>query len=350
MLNSLEPNFNESYKNYKTEYDVSLAKFASTDFTNKRIYNMYNLENHQTYYSFVNGDVLMNFYSDKSDKWHMNVPFDTNDAVYYKDHNAGSALENGGLLNSLDCSNYYTYYPEGTSTNYVRDNDMVFSESGQDNRDKSYFALDTNISKAILSNSSLSTFYTNDEYNFLIYTSDRNTDTVTTIDPSFGKQWNTIYKTSFENTIYEINTDENPTWYEEHDILDANNKARYGVASPYLYLNKGTNSVAVNDLSIPQTISQTYRDFIDNANDYGQALINTSDGLHVYYSLNDNDDTLFVPSSLKDIYNVGDVLYFYTNTYNFNNPASSDYQNILYMVVLTEELLHCTPVQLMSAA
>ena len=350
MLNSLEPNFNESYKNYKTEYDVSLAKFASTDFTNKRIYNMYNLENHQTYYSFVNGDVLMNFYYNKSDKWRMNIPFDTNDAVYYDSSiKAGPALENGDLLNNLDCSNYYTYYPEGTSTNYVRDNDMVFSES-ESGQDKSYFALDTNISKAILSNSSLSTFYTNDEYNFLIYTPDHVENTVTTIDSSFENQWNTIYKTSFENTIYEINTDENPTWYEEHDILDANNKARYGVASPYLYLNKGTNSVAVNDLSIPQTISQTYKDFIDNANDYGQALINTSDGLHVYYSLNDNDDTLFVPSSLKDIYNVGDVLYFYTNTYNFNNPASSDYQNILYMVVLTEELLHCTPVQLMSAA
>ena len=73
MLNSLEPNFNESYKNYKTEYDVLLAKFASTDFTNKRIYNMYNLENHQTYYSFVNGDVLMN--------WDKYIPIDARTPV-----------------------------------------------------------------------------------------------------------------------------------------------------------------------------------------------------------------------------------------------------------------------------
>ena len=50
MLNSLEPNFNKSYKNYKTEYDASLAKFGSKNFSDKHIYEMYNLENHQTYY------------------------------------------------------------------------------------------------------------------------------------------------------------------------------------------------------------------------------------------------------------------------------------------------------------
>ena len=201
---------------------------------------MYNLENHQIYYAFVNGDVLMNFYYDKSEKWHMYVPFDTNDVVYYKDSsngNAGPALENGVLLQNSSYLNYYTYYPENTSTNYVKDNDMVYSETGQD---KSYFALDTNISKAILSNSSLSTVYDNEKNRFLITTDGSSTHTTTSIDGNFDKQWNAIYKTSFENTIYEINTDENPKWYEEHDIVDANNKARYGVASPYLYLNKGT--------------------------------------------------------------------------------------------------------------
>ena len=81
MLNSLEPNFNKSYKNYKTEYDASLAKFGSTDFSDKPIYEMYNLENRHTHYSFVNGDVLMNFV-DENNKWHMFMPFDTNDAVY----------------------------------------------------------------------------------------------------------------------------------------------------------------------------------------------------------------------------------------------------------------------------
>ena len=49
MLNSLEPNFNKSYKNYKTEYDASLAKLGSKEFSDKPIYEMYNLENHQTY-------------------------------------------------------------------------------------------------------------------------------------------------------------------------------------------------------------------------------------------------------------------------------------------------------------
>ena len=53
MLNSLEPNFNESYKNYKTEYDASLARFGNKNFSNTPIYEMYNIENRQTYYSFV---------------------------------------------------------------------------------------------------------------------------------------------------------------------------------------------------------------------------------------------------------------------------------------------------------
>lgn len=348
MLNSLEPNFNKSYKNYKTEYDASLAKFGSKNFSDKHIYEMYNLENHQTYYSFVDGDVLMNFV-DKNDKWHMFMPFDTNDAVYYKDKVAGPDLESGELLNNQDCSNYYTYYPKGTSTNYVKDNDMVFSvsETGQD---ESYFALDTNISKAILSNSSLWTIYDNEKNNFLITTDEKGNVISSSINSDFKDQWNAIYKTSFENAIYEINTDENPKWYEEHDLLDSNNNARYGIASPYLYKYKGTEDVVINNSSIPSAADQTYRDSLRNANNYGTAIINTSVGLHVYYSLDDNDSILFVPSTLKDIYKVGDVLYFYTNAFDFNNPLSSNYQNILYMVVLTEELLHCTPVQLMSAA
>lgn len=351
MLNSLEPDFNESYKNYKTEYDASLAKLGSKDFSDKYIYEMYNLENRHTHYSFVNGDVLMNFV-DENNKWHMFMPFDTNDAVYYKSPNeAGPNLESGELLNNQDYSNYYTNYPEGTSTNYVIEDNMVFSvsETGQD---ESYFALDTNISKAILSNSSLWTFYddNNSKNRFLITTDEKDNIITTGIDPSFGNQWNAIYKTSFKNAIYEISNIEKPKWYEEHDILDSNNNARYGVASPYLYKYKGTNDVVINDSSIPSAPDQTYRDSLRNANSYGEVLINTSVGLHVYYSLDDNDTILFVPSTLKDIYNVGDVLYFYTNAFDFNSPYSRNYQKILYMVVLTEELLHCTPVQLMNAA
>lgn len=351
MLNSLEPNFNKSYKNYKTEYDASLAKFGSNDFSDKPIYEMYNLVNHQTYYSFDNGDVLMNF-ADTNNNWHMFMPFDTNDAVYYKSPDkAGPDLESGELLNNQDCSNYYTNYPEGTTTNYVKEDNMVFSvsETGQD---KSYFALDTNISKAILSNSSLWTIYddNNNKNRFLISTSGINNVISSSINSDFENQWNTIYKTSFENNIYEISTIENPKWYEEHDLLDSNNNARYGIASPYLYKYKGTENVVINDSSIPSAADQTYKNSLHNANHYGEALINTSDGLHVYYSLDDNDTILFVPSTLKDIYNVGDVLYFYTSTLDFNGPNSRNYQKIVYMVVLTEDLLHCTPVQLMNAA
>ena len=142
----------------------------------------------------------------------------------------------------------------------------------------------------------------------------------------------------------EINTDENPKWYEEHDLLDSNDNARYGIASPYLYKFKGSNDVVINDSSIPSAADQTYRESLRNANYYGEALISASDGLHVYYSLDDNDTILFVPSTLKDIYNVGDVLYFYTNAFDFNSPSSSNYRNILYMVILTEDLLRCTPV------
>ena len=349
MLNSLEPNFNKSYKNYKTEYDASLSRFGSKDFSDTPIYKMYNLENRQTYYSFVDGDVLMNF-ANTNNNWHMFMPFDTNDAVYYKSPNeAGPDLENGELLNNQNCSNYYTNYPEGTSTNYVRDNDMVFSvsETGQD---ESYFALDTNISKAILSNSSLWTIYDNEKNNFLITTSEINNVISSSINSDFENQWNAIYKTSFKNAIYEINTDENPKWYEEHDLLDSNNNARYGIASPYLYKYKGTENVVINDSSIPSAADQTYRDSLRNANHYGEVLISDKKGLNIYYSLDDNDTILFVPSTLKDIYNVGDVLYFYTNAFDFNSPSSSNYRNILYMVVLTEDLLHCTPVYLISAA
>lgn len=341
MLNSLEPNFNKSYKNYKTEYDASLAKLGSKEFSDKPIYEMYNLENRQTYYSFVDGDVLMNFV-DENNKWHMMMPFDTNDAIYYSSSDAGRAAENGKLLQDLNYTDYYTNYPEGTFTNYVKEDNMVFSETGND---KSFFALDTNISKAILSNSSLWTFYdTNNKNRFLITTSGKDNNITTVIDSSFINQWNTIYKTSFENTIYETNPVEIPKWYEEHDLIDSNNNARYGIASPYLYINKGTENVIINDSSIPSAADQTYKNSLHNANHYGEALINTSDGLHVYYSLDDSDTILFVPSTLKDIYNVGDVLYFYTSTLDFNEPNSSNFQKILYMVVLTEDLLHCTPV------
>ena len=105
MLNSLDSEFRnkKSYKNYKTEYDTSLAKFDSKEFTDKHIYEMYNLENHQTYYSFVNGDILMNFQDtyDKN-KWHMFMPFDTNDAVYFDSSKAGTDLESGHLLQNLN--------------------------------------------------------------------------------------------------------------------------------------------------------------------------------------------------------------------------------------------------------
>ena len=54
-------------------------------------------------------------------------------------------------------------------------------------------------------------------------------------------------------------------------------------------------------------------------------MLVSKNGLYVYYSLSDGDQVIRIPSTLKKEYVVGDVLYFYTNLYDYNNAENANY-------------------------
>lgn len=316
MLKSLDSpdnveNIND--KQYKTEYDRSV----DNDFNliTNDIDSYYNVRNRQTHYEFVNGEILMNYPGnyDNLNQANIIIPYDTNDALFAIGNiQAGINYENGNFLNNINCSNYYENYPNDNSYSYVKDDDFGIN-----------YLTDTNICYAKLTSNELKTLFKYSNSSFLNHPE----------DPS--QFWYYYYKTSF------VDVDER--YYSNDDIVDFEGQRRYGVASPTLYRNKGANTNINNIYDLTSDFS--YIDRLKNNDNYGYAVINTNSSLYVYYSLSENDTQLFVPTTLKSKYQAGDVLYFYTNKNDFNLNY-----NILYMVVLTNNLLNCTPSQLIEAA
>lgn len=80
---------------------------------------------------------------------------------------------------------------------------------------------------------------------------------------------------------------------------------------------------------------------LDSKPTYKQDL----DHHYVYWSLDENNKNIFIPTTLKPDIKVGDVLYFYTN--------ESDYKedhNLTYMVVISNEMIGCSLQQLIKSA
>lgn len=66
---------------------------------------------------------------------------------------------------------------------------------------------------------------------------------------------------------------------------------------------------------------------------------------HVYWTKDSGADQVFIPTTLKSDYKVGDTLYFYLSDSDFQKD-----QNILYMVVISENMIGCSQTQLMQFA
>jgi len=130
--------------------------------------------------------------------------------------------------------------------------------------------------------------------------------------------------------------------YSEDDLVDYKGKAFYGISNASLYI-RTSSGVELNPNIKDDEISKKYfKEYLDNIetngnSSYAKAKI-TGPGLEVYYSLDPNDTSLFIPNKLKSEYKAGDVLYFYVDYDDFTNSY-----DILYMVSLTEEMLNCTP-------
>lgn len=302
-------------------------KFSSND----DISDLYNIINNVTYYSFPNeARAMINGSINDRSGMDIYIPYDFNDAIYDTSIIGGMAAENGILLKSPRFDDiFYTYYPDGTSINYVKpeiENNFVYITDANNAYAQLYPITDnTSIDASVATK--LKDADISKQYQFI---NDEN-------------KWPYLYKSSFRD---------NDTFYTEKDLKDVEGKSFYGVATPWLFLNKGTDNVRINDSSLLslQNIPQAYIDSYKNANSYGSVILNSNNGLYVYYTLNDGDQIIKIPSTLKSEYVVGDVLYFYTNQYDYNNIDSPYFQNLLYMVVLTEDLMGCTPTQLVSAA
>jgi len=74
------------------------------------------------------------------------LPYDTNDAIYKRDSNAGIAIENGTILTNIDYSDYYTKYPKNSEITYIKDDNLSISENGN-----VFYVLDGNIAYGDLS-------------------------------------------------------------------------------------------------------------------------------------------------------------------------------------------------------
>jgi len=229
----------------------------------------------------------------------MYAPFEANDAIYERNSSAGKAAEDGTLLYNSSYSNYYTNFPLDSSITYVID-DIPF------NNNFNYYILDVNNTFSELypidTDASLRTKLTNTDDKHKFITDDY-------------YRWSELYKTSFKDDTY----------YTDKDLMDAENRSSYGVASPWLFLYKGTANAQLNDASLLQlSVPQSYIDNYKNANTYTSILV-SKNGLYVYYSLSDEDQVIRIPSTLKKEYVVGDVLYFYTNLYDYNNIENPNY-------------------------
>lgn len=312
MLKTADGNNDIDLTQYKFEEDTkAMFKMTNANYSNIGIENLYNVTNNITNYDFKKNSSIYIKIPDTTD---IILPWDTNDAVYKESSTAGKALETGILLDNDQYSNYYTFVPENTSVSYIKEVIPTYM-------------LDTNMYQGYLSNDGLN----------VKSTSGQDIEPLNWEDAGY---FNAFYKTSFTNEdFYDGNI------YTEGDLRDANGKSFYGLASTVLYDNKGSENVKVNS-NIPYDINFDYINRYNQSKDHYKVLLETSMGLPIYYSLDDGDKTLFVPTTLSSKYKVGDILYFYIDETDFIISN----RKLKYMVVITEDLLHCTPMELINAA
>lgn len=318
MLSSIDNNLNEI-----EQYHFEKDKTPSMDFDkNDNISAKYeNIISRTTHYQFENGaGLFLNINGQHI--W----PYDINDAIYNSNKSVGLLYESGNFLDNINASLYYYNWPENTNITYVKED--IPSYSGY-----TYYAVDSNL------------FYAFIDVNNNLYSVNRiNPNKYRIIDDSVVNKWNQLYKLS-----QKINTLNSRTIYNEDDILDYQNNAFYGIPNSILF-DRENNMVSFNSDVFENTFYSSnfikyYQNDPELYSNNVNVMVNTNDGMHVFYSLNDSDTQIYIPFNLKSKYKQGDTLYFYTNKTEFNNT-----HNIEYMVVIDDQLINCTPTQLINAA
>ena len=322
-------NVSNGFVSYAVEKDntpnIDLA--TSLDVDKNIIYK--NVENNITHYTLnpsaaLNIDINKNYETDTGLRQVNTITFDTIDAIYNTSISAAEAYAKGNILNNSQYAKYY--YSEDSTTTYITEDISV-------NNSNILYVLDGKSYNASFDlNSSV---YTIGLYQDKYFTES---------DESF---WNEIFKTSVainsNNTKYGL-------YYEEGDMQDENKNSFYGVPPRSLF-TINSSVVNINRTGDASQFLERFPEYYgDTANHYKEwvsaiVTLNNEPGMYVYYTLDENDKSIFIPMSLKKDINVGDVIYFYTNEDDFKN-----YYNVNYMVVITEDLLNCTPKDLITHA
>ena len=330
MLSSLNNDLKDvSQYNFDNDLDVGKPLDQSENLLS--LSSMYhNIEHKISHYEFT-PDAAIKISKQAPGDNRSAIPYDTDDAIYYNSSIIGDLYETGQFLDNVDCSQYYTNY-EDTSITYTREDikNPFYSDSSA--------ILDGEIYEGkIIVDENENTF---NRYNAYI------PDNVKGIEEDNAKQhWETVFKTAEK-----INKNEpiaaRKNIIEEGDLLDSDNNAYYGMPTRIIFNRNNNQTTDINDSSTSK-ISE-FNNYYDQSKQYYSeraGVVVSTDNSSIYYSLSKDDTEIFIPFTLSSQYKVGDVLYFYTDQYQFNNT-----HNIEYMVVITEDLLNCTPDKLQAAA
>ncbi|WQJ53430.1 MAG: hypothetical protein [Wendovervirus sonii] len=122
------------------------------------------------------------------------------------------------------------------------------------------------------------------------------------------------------------------------DITDDDGFAYYGIPGKILFnenISKKVSIKTINENVKVKSLSKEYIDDIKKYQNYNRTDISTG---YIKYIPHDNN-TLVIPTTLKDEYQEGDILYFYTN-------KNDKYAN--HMVIITKDLLKCNKAQMLK--
>jgi len=145
-----------------------------------------------------------------------------------------------------------------------------------------------------------------------------------------------------------------------NDICDSGGYAYYGIADSHLFTSNivldkygNINSKTLNDNAFSSIVTEyslftediaNYENNVKKYQSFTKSNIYSDSG-YVQYITHDNVDTIIIPTTLKENYKVGDILYFYLDEKDKNKDNHID-----YMVVITENMLKCTKKQLIKYA
>ena len=335
--------------NFEEDYTPNIDLSESLDISNNIIYN--NITNEITHYAFTNQgsikldtnktyEVIENNVSNLYTK--NTITFDTIDAIYNNSSIAAEEYAKGNILNNLEYYNYY--YPTNSSITYIKED----ISTNIDNPNSYLYALDGNsylTSFSFMNYEDQPTPSVSDIFNINIYPNRQYFSS----NYEFSYRWNEIFKTSIA-----INSEDKNYGliYENGDLQDENKKSFYGVPPRSLFIDDGNSNIIINRNGDVSSFLKKFPKYYNNNSEYyldhTQTLVSvqTQAGTQVYYSLNDDDTYISIPMSLKSNIKPGDIIYFYTNKDEFIFKG----YNINYMVIITEDLINCTPKQLIESA